>query len=249
MRQHHRMECLRPAARLPPLEEIDCVRAHRHMRQCVTQQLVMAFARVDWFPLHARRGGLHQVPRLAARDRRHKRIRAQQLIQRGFALIEVVVVGHKIHFGAPLRVIHCALVSGDHEVRGDRLVWADRGDRIPLRTIAVEQRVIAEPFKIELLRRVHHRVRAHVPGQQHLLETAHLLRPERRAPSLIELPHRAVFALAPCAECAQSLVGVVMAIVPPILIAHMPRGHRRIVAIPFGEPVAQFERVLAEYGA
>ena len=73
---------------------------------------------------------LHHVPRLAQREGVHERVRAGEFVQVGFALMEVVIVGHEVHLIRPFGVVHDALVGGDHEVRGERLVGADLLDGV-----------------------------------------------------------------------------------------------------------------------
>ena len=164
-------------------------------------------------------------------------------------LVEVVVVGDEVDFAGPSRVVHAALVGEDHEVRGERLAGADRLDRVAFRLVEVEEHVVAEPLEVQLLGRVDHRVRAHVPRQRHLIERVHMLGPERRAPRLVQRVDRAVPLLAPHVERGERVVGVVVAVVPPVLVAHMPCGDIRVVLVVFGEFAAQGERVLLEHGA
>ena len=67
--------------------------------------------------------------------------------------MEVVIVGHEVHLIRPFGVVHDALVGGDHEVRGERLVGADLLDGVAFGFVEVEQHVVAEPLVIQLLRR------------------------------------------------------------------------------------------------
>ena len=210
-----------------PLEEVDGVGAHGHMGQGVTHGLALALAGVKRLPLHRRGGVFHDVPRLAERERIHESVGAGQLVEVGFALVEVVVVGYEVHFLGPGGVVHAALVGGDHEVRGERLVGADFFDGVAFGFVEVEQHVVAEPLVIQLLRRVDHGVAAHVTWQQHLVETVHVLRPEGRAPRLVQRVDGTVLGLAPRAERGQGVVGVVVAVVPAVFVAHVPCGHRR----------------------
>ena len=192
---------------------------------------------------------LHHVPRLAQREGVHERVRAGELVQVGFAFMEVVVVGHEVHLAGPFGVVHDALVGGDHEVRGERLAGADLLDSVTFGLVEVEQHVVAEPLIVELLRRVDHGIAAHVTRQQHLVETVHVLRPEGRAPRLVQRVDGTVLGLAPRAERGQGVVGVVVAVVPAVFVAHVPGGHIRVVLVVFGKFAAQAQRVFLEHRA
>ena len=249
VRNHGRMERFGTERGRAPLEEVDGVGAHGHMGQGVTHGLALALAGVKRLPLHRRGGVFHDVPRLAERERIHESVGAGQLVEVGFALVEVVVVGYEVHFLGPGGVVHAALVGGDHEVRGERLVGADFGDRVAFGFVEVEEHVVAEPFEVELLAGVDHRVGAHEPWDEHFVEAVHLLAPEGGAPRLIERVDGAVLAAAPCAEGLERVVGVVLAVVPPVFVAHVPCGHIRVGAVPFGELAAQGQRVFLEHRA
>ena len=192
---------------------------------------------------------LHHVPRLAQREGVHERVRAGEFVQVGFALMEVVIVGHEVHLIRPFGVVHDALVGGDHEVRGERLVGADLLDGVAFGFVEVEQHVVAEPLVIQLLRRVDHGVAAHVARQQHLVEAVHVLGPEGRAPRFVQRVDGPVFGLAPRAERGQGVVGVVVAVVPAVFVAHVPGGHIRVVLVVFGKFAAQAQRVFLEHRA
>ena len=235
VRNHGGMERFGTECGCTPLEEVDGVGAHGHVGQGVTHRFPVAFASVQRLPLHRRSGMFHDVPWFAERQRIHERIGTGQLVEVGFAFVEVVVVRHEIHFLRPSGVVHAALVGGDHEVRGERLVGADFGDRVTFGFVEVKQHVVAEPFKIKLLSGVDHGIGAHEPWDEHFVETGHLLSPERGAPRLVERADGAVLAAAPCAEGFERIVGVVVAIVPPVFVAHMPCRHIRVGAVAFGE--------------
>ena len=96
---------------------------------------------------------------------------------------------------------------------------------------------------------VDHGIGTHEPRNEHLVEAVHFLTPESGAPRLVERADGAVLAFAPQAEGVERVVGVVIAIVPPVLVAHVPGGHVRVGAVAFGELAAQGERVFLEYRA
>ena len=247
---HHRgVERLGTRCGLPPLEEVDGVGTHGHVGQGVAHELAGALAHVKRLPLDGGGGVLHHVPRLAERERVHERVRAGEFVQMGFALMEVVIVGHEVHFVCPLRVVHGALVGGDHEVRGERLAGADFFDGVAFGLVEVEQHVVAEPLVIQLLGRVDHAVAAHVARQQHLVEAVHVLGPEGRAPRFVQRVDGPVFGLAPRAERGQGVVGVVVAVVPAVFVAHVPGRHVWIVLVVFGKFAAQAQRVFLEHRA
>ena len=97
--------------------------------------------------------------------------------------------------------------------------------------VEIEQHIVAEAFEIKLLRRVNHRVGAHVVGQLNLVEAAHFLRPEAGTPCFVERIDSAVLVLAPGNKGLRCVFRVVVAVIPPILIAHMPRRDRWIIAV------------------
>ena len=249
VRHHSGVERLRTGARLSPLEEVDGVRAHRHMGQSVADHLAVAFARVDRLPLYGGRGMLHQIPRVVAGEPADQRIGAGQLVQMGFSGHEIVVVGHEIDLGGPVGVVERALVGGDHEVRGKWLVRANSLDDVALRHVEPLERVRTETRVIQLLGGVDHRIGAHVAGHVDLVEAADLLRPERGAPRLVHRLRRAVPGLAPALERAYGVVGIVHRVVPAVFVAHVPGGHVGVVLVPFGELAAQGQRVLTEHRA
>ncbi len=249
MRHHGGMERLGTKRGRAPLEEIDRIGAHRHMRERVAHRLALALAGIERLPLHRRRGMFHDVPRLAQRERIHQRVGTRQFVKVGFAFVEIVVVGDEIHLPGPIGVVHAALVGGDHEVRGERLVRADLRDRVALGLVEVEEHVVAESFKIEFLTGIHHGVGAHEPRDEHFVETVHLLAPERGSPRLVERRDGPVLAFAPFAESRQRVVGIVLAVVPSVFVAHMPCGDVWVGTVPFGEFAAQRERVFLEHRA
>ena len=100
--------------------------------------------------------------------------------------MEVVVVGYEVHFLGPGGVVHAALVGGDHEVRGERLVGADFGDRVTFGLVEIEEHVVAEALEIKLLTGVDHGIGTHEPRNEHLVEAVHFLTPESGAPRLVE---------------------------------------------------------------
>lgn len=192
----------------------------------------------------------HDIPGLAECERVHQRVGTCQFVKVHLTpFVEVVVVRDEVHFVGPVSVIHAALVGGDHEIRGERLVGADFGDRVAFGLVEVEKHVVAESLEIELLTGVDHGIGAHEPWDEHFVEAVHFLTPESGAPRLVERADGAVLAFAPQAEGVERVVGVVIAIVPPVLVAHVPGGHVRVGAVAFGELAAQGERVFLEYRA
>lgn len=166
---------------------------------------------------------LHDIPRLAKRKRIHESVGARQFVKVHLTpFVEVVVVRDEVHFVGPVSIVHAALVRGDHEVRGERLVRADFGDRVAFGLVEVEKHVVAESLEIELLTGVDHGIGAHEPWDEHFVEVVHLLTPEGGAPRLVERVDGAVLAAAPCAEGLERIVGVVLAVVPAVFVAHMP---------------------------
>ena len=232
-----------------PLEEVDGVGTHGHMRNGVTHGFTLALACVERLPLHGRSGMFHHIPRLAEREGIHQSVGAEQFVDMRFALMEVMVVRHEIDFLGPVGVVHAALVGGDHEVRGERLVGADFGDGVAFGLIEVEQHIVAETLEIKLLTGVHHGVGAHETRDEHFVETVHFLTPEGGAPRLVEVFDGTVFAFAPQAEGIERVVGVIVTVVPAVFVAHMPCGDVRVGAVAFGQFAAQGERVFLEHRA
>ena len=232
-----------------PLEEVDGVGAHGHMRNGVAYGFTLALACVERLPLHGRSGVFHHIPRLAECEGIHQSVGAEQLVDMGFALVEVVVVRHEIDFFGPVGIIHAALVGGDHEVCGERLVGADFGDCITFSLVEVEQHIVAEAFEIKLLTGVHHGIGTHEARDEHFVESVHFLTPEGSAPRFVEVFDGAIFTLAPQAECVERVVGVIVTVVPAVFVAHMPCGDVRVGAVTFGQFAAQGERVFLEYRA
>ena len=232
-----------------PLEEVDGVGAHGHVRDGVAYGFTLALACVERLPLHGRSGVFHHIPRLAECEGIHQSVGAEQLVDMGFALVEVVVVRHEIDFFGPVGIIHAALVGGDHEVCGERLVGADFGDCITFSLVEVEQHIVAEAFEIKLLTGVHHGIGTHEARDEHFVESVHFLTPEGSAPRLVEVFDGAIFTLAPQAKCVERVVGIVVTVVPAVFVAHMPCGDVRVGAVTFGQLAAQGERVFLEYRA
>ena len=219
------------------------------MRHGIAYGLAFTLADVEVLPLHCRRGMLHHIPWPAQRQGVHQRVRAEQLVDMRFAFMEVVVVGHEIDLVRPIGIVHAALIGGDHEIGGERLIGADLGDGVAFGLVEVEQHIVAEPFEIQFLTRVHHGVGAHETRDEHLVEAVHLLPPERGAPGGVERFDGAVFALAPGAEGVERVVAVIVAVVPAVFVAHMPCGDIGVGAVAFGKLAAQRERIFLEYRA
>ena len=232
-----------------PLEEVDGVGAHGHVRDGVSYGFALALACVERLPLYGRSGVFHHIPWLAEREGIHQSVGAEQFVDMRFALVEVVVVRHEIHFVGPVSIIHAALVGGNHEVCGERLVGADFGDCVTFGLVEVKQHVVAETFEIKLLTGVHHGIGTHEAGDEHFVESVHFLTPEGSAPCLVEVFDGAVFTFAPQAECVERVVRVVITVVPAVFVAHMPCGDVRVGAVAFGQLAAQGERIFLEYRA
>ncbi len=115
------------------------------------------------------------------------------------------------------------------------LSGVDFGDRVTFGFVEVEQHVIAEPFKIKLLAGVDHGIGTHEPRDEHFAETGHLLFPQNVVPHAWLSASMVPYFAAPCAEGFERIVGVVVAIVPPILVSHMPCRHIWVGAVAFGE--------------
>ena len=249
MRQHGGMERFGTKCGSPPLEEIDGICAHGHMREGITDNLTLAFAHIEGFPLHRRSGVLHHIPRFAKGERIHERVGADELVKMRLAFVEIMVVGHEIHFLGPIRIVHAALVGGNHEVRGEWLAGAYLGDGVPLGFVEVQQGIVAETFVIELLTGIHHGIGPHESRKQHFIERMDLLPPESGSPRLVEHVNRSIAGLAPYSERLQCVVRIIVTIVPTVFVAHMPGGHVRIGAITFGQFTAHGQRVFLEYRA
>ena len=219
------------------------------MRNGVTHGFALALACVERLPLHGRSGMFHHIPRLAEREGIHQSVGAEQFVDMRFALMEVMVVRHEIDFFGPVGIIHAALVGGDHEVCGERLVGADFGDCITFSLVEVEQHIVAEAFEIKLLTGVHHGIGTHEARDEHFVESVHFLTPEGSAPRLVEVFDGTVFAFAPQAESIERVVGVIVTVVPAVFVAHMPCGDVRVGAVAFGQFAAQGERVFLEHRA
>ena len=247
--KHGGMVLLRARLGLAPLEVAHRVRAHGHVRQRVAHQLARLLAIVDRTPVDRRRGVLHQEPWFLAGDAVHQRRGERELVQMRLARREVVVVRHEIHLAAPVVVVQSRARGGDHEIRGQRPARRDLGQRVALGDVERLQRVRAEPFEIEQLAGVHEVAVADETGRDDLGEIVHALRPERRSPRVVHLLDRAVTSLAPLAERAFRVLGIVEAVVATVLVAHMPGDHVRVVLIVFGHRAAEFQRVFAEHRA
>ena len=247
--QHGGVEGLRSECGSPPLEKVDGVGAHGHVRKGVAHDFTLTFADIERLPLYRRSGVLHHIPRLAERQRIHERVGTGEFVEMRFAFMEVMIVGDEIHFFGPIGIVHAALVGGDHEVRGEWLVGADFGDGVTLGLVEVEQHIVAESLEIQFLSGIDHAVGAHEARDEHFVEAVHLLPPEGGAPSRVERVDGAVFALTPLAEGGQGVVGVVFAVVPAIFVAHVPSRHIWIVAIAFGEFTTHGKRICFEYRA
>ena len=245
---HHRgMELLRAGLGLAPLEVAHRVRAHGHMRQGVAHQLARLLAVVDRTPVHRRCGMLHQEPRILARDAVDQARGERELVQMGLARNEVMVVRYEIDLTAPIVVVQYRTRRGHHEVRGQRQVRSDLGERVALGDVERLQRVGAEALEVKQLARVHEVAVADEARRHDFREVVHALRPERRAPRVVHRVDGAVAFLAPLPERAFGVLGIVEAVVAAVLVAHMPCDHVRVALVMLGHRTAQLQRVLAEH--
>ena len=149
---------------------------------------------------------LHQIPRIAERNTVDQGIRADEFVEVGFPGGEVVVVGHKIDFIAPVGIIQLTLPRCNHEVGGERLAGAYPFDCRTLGNIELFQRIRTETLIIKLMRGVRHRVITHMARKDHTIKTADLLCPEGCAPGGVEGINSVVAVFAPLLEGALSII-------------------------------------------
>ena len=246
VRQHSGVVLLRTGLGLPPLEVADRVRAHGQMRQGITDQLAGLLAVVDRTPVHGAGRMLHQPPRVLARDAVHQRGGVGQLVEMLLTGGEVMVVRDEIDLVAPIVVVQTGAGGRDHEVRGQRTARGNLGEHVALGDVERLERIRAEPLEVQQLARVHEVALADEARRDDLREVVHALRPEGRAPRLVDRVDGAVALLAPALERPHRVVGVVEAVVAAVFVAHMPGDHIRVVLVVLGHSAAQVERVLAE---
>ena len=88
---------------------------------------------------------------------------------------EIVVVGHEVHFRAPIVIVEGVAGSADHEIRGQRDVRRDFGERVTFRFEEFLERVGTESLEIEKLARIHEVAFADIPWRDDLGEVGHAL--------------------------------------------------------------------------
>ncbi len=246
MRHHRRVVLLGAGGRLTPLEEAHGVGAVRHVQQGVADEFALALGQVDGLPVDGAGGVFHEEPRASAGDRAGEVGGEGELVAVLRAGVDVVVVGHEVDLACPVGVVHALDAAHHHEVRGDGYVRCDLAQDVAFRAQMLLQRVRGETLEVQLLRGV--RVGSGQPGWQDLVPAAVALRPERRAPGVVEGVHGGVAGAQPVPEGGGGVVGVVVDVVAAQLIGDVPGHQGRMAGVPLRHPPHQAQRVRAEDG-
>ncbi len=245
VRHHRRVVLLGPGGRLAPLEEAHGVGAVRDVQQRVPGQLAGPLRHVDRLPVDGARGVLHEEPRAPARDAADQVGGEGQLVPVLRSRQDVVVVGDEVDLAGPVGVVHALGAAHHHEVGGDGHTGGDLAQQVPLGAQVLLERVGGEPLEVELLRGVG--VGRGEAGREDLLPLRVVLRPERRAPGVVEGVQRGVAGAQPVAEGAGGVVGEVVDVVAAELVVDVPGHQRRVVLVPLGQGAHQPQRVPAEH--
>ena len=222
------MELLGPGDRGAPLERQHRVAAARHGLQAEAAVLARRLRYVDRPPVHRVGRLLHQDPRPAAAHRPGQVVgHGRGHVRLGVGRVGVAVHGHHVELGRPPELVHRP--EQPHEVRGDRRAWAAGGEHRPLGGVAGQQLAGAEPGEVELLGRVGERGRD--PRRLDLVPGRVDLAPDRAAPGLVQPADLAVPRLEPVPERPRRPVAVAGRDVAAVLVADVPHGHGRVLAV------------------
>lgn len=215
------------------------------MRQRVAQHLPGLLGDVHRLPVDSVCGALHEEPGRSAGDVARETRGEGQLVQALRTRQHIVVVRDEVHLVSPVGVVHPARLAHHHEVRRDRHGGGQAPQHFALGPQMLLQGIRGETLEVQLLRGVGMRCRQ--AGRQDLRPRPVTLRPERGAPRVVQGIDGLVPRLQPRPEGLCRVVGVVVDVVTPELVGHVPGDQRGVVGVPRPDRLHQPQGVPAEH--